>query len=144
MCRQARGDAQGSLLGDSSEFSIMQYEDWEDAKRGIVSRHKFVKMHVIVDASGKRIVSYEVTRGTAHDSPRFRQMFAMVPDGMGYVMLDARYGAIKNYKMIRDAGRKPVICTRKNHVARNVRLVGKNFSSAASRGRGGSARLRSR
>ena len=72
MYRQARGDAQGSLLGDSSGFSIMRYEDWEDAKRGIVSRHKFVKMHVIVDAGGKMIVSYEVTRGTAHDSPKFR------------------------------------------------------------------------
>ena len=59
-------------------------------------------------------------------------------------MLDAGYDAIKNYKMIRDAGRKLMICTRKNHVARNVYLVGKNFSSAASRSRGGSARLRSR
>ena len=59
-------------------------------------------------------------------------------------MIDARYDATRNYKMIRDAGRKPVICTRKNHVARGLHLVGKNFSSAASRNRGGSARLRSR
>ena len=66
------------------------------------------------------------------------------PDGTGCVMLDAGYDAIKNYKMIRDAGRKPVICTRKNHVARNVHLVGKNFSSAAPRSRGDSARPRSR
>ena len=70
-------------------------------------------------------------------------MFAMVPDGTGCVMLDAGYDAIKNYKMIRDADRKPMICTRKNHVARNVHLVGTNFSSAASRSRGGSVRLRS-
>ena len=34
------------------------------------------------------------------------------------MMLDAGYDAIKNYKVIRDAGRKPMICTRKNHVAR--------------------------
>ena len=27
--------------------STMQYEDWEDAKQRIVSRYKFVKMHVI-------------------------------------------------------------------------------------------------
>ena len=114
-CRQARSDAQGSLLGDSSGFSIMQYEDWEDAKRGIVSRHKFVKMHVIVDASGKRIVSCEVTKGTAHDSPRFRQMFAMVPDGTGCVMLDAAYDAYENYRMIRNSGRRPVIDPRKDH-----------------------------
>ena len=122
----------------------MQYEDWEDAKQRIVSRYKFVKMHVIVDADEKRIVSCEVTSGTAHDSPIFKQMFAVVSDGTGCVMLDAGYDAIRNYRMIRDAGRKLMICTRKNHVARNVRLVGKNFSSAASRSRGGSARLRSR
>ena len=33
-------------------------------------------------------------------------------------MLDAGYDAVKNYKMIRDAGSKSVICTRRNHVAR--------------------------
>ena len=60
------------LRWDSSRLSIMQYEDGEDAKQRIVSRHKLVKMHVIVDAGGKRIVSCEVTRGTVHDSPRFR------------------------------------------------------------------------
>ena len=115
MCRQARGDAQGSLLGDSSGFSIMQYEDWEDAKRGIVSRHKFVKMHVMVDAGGKRIVSCEVTRGTAHDSPKFRQMFAMVPDCTGCAILDAAYDTYENYRMIRNSGRRPVSDPRKDH-----------------------------
>ena len=60
------------------------------------------------------------------------------------MMLDAGYDAIKNYKVIRDAGRKPVICTRKNHVARGLRLLGTNFSSAAPRSCGGSVRLRSR
>ena len=110
------GDAaRGSLLGDSSGFPIMQYEDWEDAKRGIISRRRFVKMHVIVGACGKRIVSCEVTRGTAHDSPRFRQMFAMVPDGTGCVMLDAAYDAYENYRMIRNSGRRPVIDPRKDH-----------------------------
>ena len=120
VCRQARGDAQGSLLGDSSGFSVVQYEDWEDAKRGIVSRHKFVKMHVIVDAGGKRIVFCEVTRGTAHGFPRFRQMFAMVPDGTGCVMLDAAYDAYENYRMIRNDGRRPVIDPRKDHTTRTT------------------------
>ena len=55
------------------------------------------------------------------------------PDGTGCVMLDAGYDAIKNYKMIRDVGRKPVICTRKNHVARNMHLLGTIFSSAPPR-----------
>ena len=44
-------------------------------------------------------------------------MFGKIPDGTGCVMLDAGYDATKNYKMIRDSGRRPVICTRRNHVA---------------------------
>ena len=31
-------------------------------------------------------------------------------------MLDAGYDAHENYRMIRSTGRRPVICTRKNHV----------------------------
>ena len=73
---------------------------------------------MVVGVEGKKIVSCAVTRGHAHDSPVFREMFGSVPDGTGCVMLDAGYEAIKNYKMIRDTGRTPVICTRKNHVAR--------------------------
>ena len=93
------GDAaRGSLLGDSSGFSIMQYEDWEDAKRGIISRRRFVKLHVLADARGKKIVSCEVTKGTAHDSPWFRRIFARVPGGAGCVMLDAAYDAYENYR----------------------------------------------
>ena len=34
----------------------MQYEDWEDAKRGIISRRRFVRLHVLADARGKRPV----------------------------------------------------------------------------------------
>ena len=61
-------------------------------------------------------VSCAATRGRAHDSPVFREMIKNVPDGVGCVMLDAGYDAHENYKMIRSTGRRPVICTRKNHV----------------------------
>ena len=115
---QAGSHARGSLLGDSTWVAINQYADWEDAKRGLISRREFVKLHVMVDTKGRKIVSCTVTRGRAHDSPVFREMFEKVPDGTGCVMLDAGYDATQNCKMIRDAGRRPVICTRKNHVAR--------------------------
>ena len=115
---QAGSHARGSLLGDSTGVAINQYADWEDAKRGLISRREFVKLHVIVDARGRKIVSCAVTIGRAHDSPVFREMFGKVPDGTECVMLDAVYDAVRNYKMIRDPDRRPVICTRKNHVAR--------------------------
>ena len=110
------GDAaRGSLLGDSSVFSIMQYEDWQDAKSGIISRRRFVKLHVLADARGKKIVSCEVTKGTAHDSPWLRWIFARVPGGAECVMLDAAYGVYENYRAIRYSGRRPVIDPRKDH-----------------------------
>ena len=93
----------------------MQYEDWEDAKRGIISRRRFVKLHVLADARGKKIVSCEVTKGTAHDSPWFRRIFARVPGGAGCVMPDAAYDAYENYRVIRYSGKRPVIDPRKDH-----------------------------
>ena len=121
------GDAaRGSLLGDSSGFSIMQYEDWEDAKRGIISRRRFVKLHVLADARGKRIVSCEVTKGTAHDSPWFRRIFARVPGGAGCVMLDAAYDAYENYRVIRNSGRRPAIDPCKDHTRKDHTLKGYN------------------
>ena len=93
----------------------MQYEDWKDAKRGIISRRRFVRLHVLADARGKKIVSCEVTKGTAHDSPWFRRIFARVPGGAGCVMLDAAYDAYENYRVIRYSGRRPVIDPRRDH-----------------------------
>ena len=102
----------GNVLQDTTRNTrqgeaINQYADWEDTKRGFISRREFVKLHVIVDARGRKIVSCAVTIGRTHDSPVFRRMFGSVPDGTGCVMLDAGYDAVKNYKMIRDAGRRP-------------------------------------
>ena len=73
----------------------------------------------IVDVKGRKIVLYSI-RGRAHDSPAFREMIKNVPDGARCVMLDARYDVHKNYKMIRNAGRRPVICTCKNHTVKGL------------------------
>ena len=110
------GDAaRGSLLGDSSGFFIMRHEDRGDAKRGIISRRRFVKLHVLADARGKKIVSCEVTKGTAHDLPWFRRIFARVPGGAGCVILDAACDAYENYRVIRYSGRRSVIDPCKDH-----------------------------
>ena len=79
---QARSHACGSLRGDSTGVAINQYVDWEDAKRGLISRREFVKLHVIVDSRGRKIASCAVTIGHAHDSRVFWRMFGNVLDGM--------------------------------------------------------------
>ena len=116
--RQTGSYAHGSLLGDATGVAIIMYAEWEYAKRGIISRREFVKLHIITDTKGRKIVSCAVTRGRAHDSPVFRQMIKRVPDGTGCVMLDAGYDAHENYRMIYNTCRRPVICTRRNHVVK--------------------------
>ena len=116
--RQAGSYARGSRLGDATGVAIIRYAEWEDAKRGIVSRREFVKLHIATDVRGRKIVSCAVARGRVHDSPVFQEMIKKVPDGIGCVMLDAGYNAHENYKMIRSTGRRPVICTCKNHVVK--------------------------
>lgn len=49
---QAAEYARGTLLGDSSGFSIVRYEDWEHAKRGIVSGREFNKLHILTAPHG--------------------------------------------------------------------------------------------
>ena len=87
-------------------------------KEATISRREFVKLHIITDVKGRKIVSCAVVRGRAHDSPVFREMIKKVPDGTGCVMLNAGYDARENYRMIHNTGRRPVICTHKNHVVR--------------------------
>ena len=91
--KQAGRHVLGSLLGDSTGVAINQYADWEDAKRGLISRREFVRLHVMVDTKGSKIASCAVTRGRAHDSPVFREMFERVPDGTRCLQLAVRIQA---------------------------------------------------
>ena len=42
------------------------------------------------------------------------------PDGTGCVMLDATYDTYKNYRMIRNSGRRPVHDPRKDHTSQGL------------------------
>ena len=120
---QAGSDARGTLLGDSSGFSIMKYEDWEDAKKGIISRREFNKLHILMAPHGM-IVTCEATAGRAHDSPVFRGMYKRVPRGDGHVILDAAYLARANCDAIARSGRSPVICPKKNSRPKGYHAMG--------------------
>lgn len=121
---QAAECARGTLLGDSSGFSIMRYEDWEDAKKGIISRREFSKLHILMAPHGM-ITTCEVTAGRAHDSPVFREMYKRVPRGGGHVILDAAYLAKANCNAIARSGRDPVICPKKNSRPNGYHAMGK-------------------
>ena len=104
----------------------MNYVDWEDAKKGLVSRREFDKLHVLVAPHGM-ISACEVTYGRKHDSPVFCDMYGRIPHGDtgGHVLLDAAYLSRKNCRIIADSGREPVICPKKNSVPRGFNPMGK-------------------
>lgn len=127
LTKQAEDDAYGTLLGDSSGFSIMKYEDWEDAKRGIISRREFDKLHILLAPHGM-IAACQVTKGRRHDSPVFREMYKLyIPKGKGHVILDAAYPAKKNCELIKDSGRIPVICFKKNMKPKGFNALAEMF-----------------
>ncbi|MDE0526627.1 MAG: transposase [Thaumarchaeota archaeon] len=121
---QAGDDARGTLLGDSSGFSIVKYEDWEDAKRGIISRREFNKLHILVAPHG-RIATCAITAGRRHDSPVFREMYGRIPQGSGRIILDAAYLCKANCRMIARSGRSPVICPKSNSRAKGLHPMGR-------------------
>ena len=58
--RQERSHAHGSLLGDATGIAIIRYAEWEDAKKGIISRREFVKLHIVTDVKGRKIVPVQL------------------------------------------------------------------------------------
>jgi len=114
----------GTQLGDSSGFSFMRYEDWEDAKAGLVSRSLFVKLHILVSPHGP-ISSCTVTSGYTHDSPIFRDtLLERIPEGTGDIILDAAYFAKENCKKIKAKGRRPIIDPKCNYTNKGLSAYG--------------------
>ena len=121
---QAGSDAHGSLTGDSSGFSLVGLEVWEDAKRGIVSRKMFDKLHILLSPHSN-ILTCAVTAGRRHDSPIFKKMFKKIPKGTGNVTLDPAYLSKQNCHMIEEKGRMPFIRPKKNSVAKGYGSMAK-------------------
>ena len=85
---QAGSNTYGSLPSDATGIIIITYAEWEDVKKGVICRREFVKLHMVTDVKGRKIVSCTVTRGLAHDLPVFLEMIKKILDGVECVMLD--------------------------------------------------------
>ncbi|MDI1495484.1 MAG: Transposase [Cenarchaeum symbiont of Oopsacas minuta] len=109
----SRPGMKGTLYGDSTGFVINGQRTWLDAKNGISSRRDYRKLH-IVRAKNGMIIAHVVTDGRRHDAPVFEQMCKKIPQGSGYVILDAAYLSHTICTLIEDMGRIPVIMPKKN------------------------------
>ncbi len=116
IAKMAGGDAvHGTLLADSSGFSIAKYVDWQNAKYGKLSVRLFAKLHIMHTLHGM-VCAATVTPGNASDSPYLRLMVETLPEGDGDVLADAAYGGVKNCNAIRDSGRRAIIDSKSNAV----------------------------
>ena len=88
--KASRSHACGSLLGDATGVAIIRYAEWEDAKKGVISRREFVKLHIVTDVKGRKIASCTIASGRAHDSPVFRKMIKkfLLTQDVWYLMQD--------------------------------------------------------
>ena len=72
----------GTLLVDSSGFSIAKYIDWLNAKYGKLSVRLFSKLHIMHTLRGM-VCAAVVTPGNINDPPYLRQMIEMLPEETG-------------------------------------------------------------
>lgn len=118
LLRQAGDDACRTLLGDSSGFSIMRYEDWEDARRGIVSRRVFDKFHPAGAARDDRGLLRD-GRPQAQLDGVLRDVWKADARGAGHMMPDAACPCKTDCQMIKQrqkAGDMPKV----RHVAQGI------------------------
>ena len=121
----------GTLLVDSSGFSIARYVDWQNAKYGKLSVRLFAKLHIMHTLHGM-VCAATVTAGNASDSPYLRLMIGTLPEGDGDILADAAYGGIKNCNAIRDSGRRAIINSKSNAIIKgfNARAAMLRFREA--------------
>ena len=122
----------GTLLVDSSGFSIARYIDWLNAKYGKLSVRLFSKLHIMHTLHGT-VCAAAVTPGKVNDPPYLRQMIEMLPEGDGDVPADAAYGGVENCDAIRDSGRRAIIDSKSNAVIKgfNARAEMSRFPRGA-------------
>ena len=84
-------DADGTLVTDTSGFSISVYKEWYNAKYGKLSVKMFDKMAILQSLHGK-ICAVDVMDGNANDSPSLRRLLPFLPQGTGSdVLTDSAY-----------------------------------------------------
>jgi len=83
LAEQAGADSRGTLLGDSAGFSMMGYQDWEGAKKGIVSRRMFAKLHVLVRPHGRIAAGLDGFEETYHRHNLVESAFSSIKARFG-------------------------------------------------------------
>ena len=106
-------DAKGTQLVDSSGYATYAYEDWYNAKYGLLDARSFVKLHIMAAPHG-RIAAATVTGGHDGDSPEFAKLNEFLKPGEGYAVGDSAYISRDNCQAAAEKGRKPIMQPKSN------------------------------
>ena len=102
-------DAYGTLMTDTSGFSVSAYKEWFNAKYGDLDVKVFDKMSILQSLRGK-ICAVEIIDGNANDFPSLRRLLSFLPPGTGAeVLADSAYSNKLNCAAVAKTGRTPII-----------------------------------
>ena len=101
---------------DSSGISLHQYEKWSSIRSKHNEHRKYKKIHIIYGVLTNIAVSCIVTKGTANDSPHFKELLKRTADNFDVeeVSADLAYSSRYNLKAVEDIGAIPFIPFKSN------------------------------
>lgn len=105
------------FAADSSGFTTSTYARWYDAKYGReMSRHRWLKAHIMVGTGTNVVTSVEVTDGYQSDSPMLPRLLKTSSKRFSIqrVSADKGYLAESNVNAIAALGAEPFIATKVN------------------------------
>jgi len=107
-------DGPVAIAVDSSGVSVHKCGGWVERIYG--ERKRYVKIHFAVDVKIKEILAMDVTTDNIHDSKALPSLItnASRHRRISEAYMDGAYDSIKSYRLLKNAGIKPIIKPRKN------------------------------
>ena len=110
------GDADGTLMVDSSGFSLSSYKSWTNAKHGQISVKEYDKLHILQCINGK-ICAAIVTDEEANYSPILMGILSdLLPGTGGQLPGDSAYCDKTNCVAVSNTGRIHILMPKSNCV----------------------------
>jgi transposase len=105
------------FAADGTGFGSLRFLRWYDHRNGVTKeQHIWVRAHIMTGLQTQIVASVQMTKGTAHDAPRFPKLLAQTTENFTVkeVMADKGYSSVRNLEAARDSGAIPYIAFKDN------------------------------
>jgi hypothetical protein len=105
-----------TLVVDASGFTTSSKKGNYIEDKWKKERREYLKLHIAVDIKSKQIVSFRITKGTVHDSKKFRPMIKEISKNntITKAYADKAYDSTVNFNLLDKLHIEPIISIRKN------------------------------